>query len=426
MSNKNKGTNTQATSARKEFEALSVANVEEVVTKITPELPKRGLVSFGIAGAGNGGCQVAQKAFLEKGFDAIAFNTSLKDMLNVTAPIPKIVIGDERGVGKDREVAIEYIYSNHKKITSRDEVANFIKNNEVIAVINTAGGGSGSGMGFPLLNVLMAKAKELGILSSRRFILIHILPQLKEGYLSQKNTMSYFSDIPKGFMVPMMSYDNEAYSHLSPAEVLEKVNEDIVKDLCVLRGDYVKQTPYESVDEEDLFRVYEAPGRIVVLRAENIKEKDIDKEAISDMLIKNHYNDATTEIQKDGIVKYSAVIANLNDKMASKFNIYSPVSDLINTSNIKSFPHVYRPKAEEENSVFVILSGLSRPTDRAAKIAEVIAEIEAEEASKSTDDGFDAIIQRAAGIENNSTERVTVQEIDDVEAMFSRLRRGKN
>ena len=424
MKENNKGT--KAELARKEFEALSVANTEEVVTKITPQLPKRGLVSFGIAGAGNGGCQVAQKAFLEKGFDAIAFNTSLKDMLNVTAPIPKIVIGDERGVGKDREVAIEYIYSKHKQITSREEVVNFINNNEVIAVINTAGGGSGSGMGFPLLNVLMAKAKELGVLSSRRFILIHILPQLKEGYLSQKNTMSYFSDIPKGFIVPIMSYDNEAYSQLSPAEVLEKVNEDIVKDLCVLRGDYINQTPYESVDEEDLFRVYEAPGRIIVLRAENIKEKDIDKETISEMLIKNHYGDASTEIQKDGIVKYSAVIANLNDRMASKFNIYSPVSDLINTSNIKSFPHVYRPKSEEENSVYVILSGLSRPTDRAAKIADVIAEIEAEEASKSTDDGFDAIIQKAAGVESNGTERVTVQEVDDVEAMFSRLRRNKN
>lgn len=410
----------------KEFESIVVSNqkeMENTIEEIKAAI-KRGLVSFGVAGVGNGGCQIAQKAYLEAEFDAIAFNTSLKDMLNVTAPIPRIVIGDERGVGKDREVAIEYIYENHKNITDKKEVIEFIQNNEVIAVINTAGGGSGSGMGFPLLNVLMIKAKELNLLSSRRFILIHVLPQLKEGYISQKNTMDYFSDIPKGFIVPIMSYDNEQYSELAPAEVLERVNSDVVADLCVLRGDYIKQTPYESVDEEDLFRIYEAPGRIIVLRADNIKEKDLDKETISQILIKNHFKSATTEIQKDGIVKYSAVIANLNDKMASQFDVYSsPVTDLINTVNIKPFPHVYRPKADEPNSVYIILSGLSRPTDRVSKIADVIAEIEEEEANKVTDDGFDAIIQKAAGSEG--TGRVTQQAFDDVDAMFSRLRRNK-
>lgn len=408
----------------KDFQSVVVSNEIEALSAVKEkEKQKRGLVSLGVAGVGNGGCQIAQKAFVEEEFDALAFNTSLKDMLNVTAPIPRIVIGDERGVGKDRDVAIEYIFENHKTITDKKSVVDFLQNNEVIVVVNTAGGGSGSGMGFPLLNVLMVKAKELGLLSSRRFILMHVLPQLKEGYISQKNTMDYFSDIPKGFIVPIMSYDNDRYSGLAPAEVLERVNSDVVADLCVLRGDYIKQTPYESVDEEDLFRVYEAPGRILVLRAENIKEKDIDKETIAQILIKNHFKSAATEIQKDGIVKYSAVIANLNDKMASQFDVYSPVTDLINTSNIKSFPHVYKPKAEESNSVYIILSGLSRPTDRVSKIADVIAEIEEEEAKKITDDGFDAIIQKAAGAEG--TERVTEQAVDDVDAMFSRLRRNK-
>lgn len=409
---------------QKNFQSMLVSNDKEALNVVKEEeKEKRGLVSLGIAGVGNGGCQIAQKAFLEAEFDALAFNTSMKDMLNVTAPIPRIVIGDERGVGKDRDVAIEYIYQNHKKITDKKEVVDFIKNNEVIVVVNTSGGGSGSGMGFPLLNVLMVKARELGLLSSKRFILMHTLPQLKEGYISQKNTMDYFSDIPKGFIVPIMSYDNDQYAGLSPAEVLERVNSDVVADLCVLRGDYIKQTPYESVDEEDLFRIYEAPGRIIVLRAENIKEKDIDKETIAQILIKNHFKSAATEIQKDGIVKYAAVVANLNDRMAPQFDVYSPVSDLINTVNIKSFPHVYKPKTDEPNSVYIILSGLSRPTDRVSKIADVIAEIEEEEAKKATDDGFDAIIQKASGTEN--TARVGVQEVDDVDAMFSRLRRNK-
>lgn len=406
----------------KEFTEISVSSKQEVIEEVVKK-EKIGLFSLGVAGVGNGGCQIAQKAYIEKEFDAIAFNTSIQDMRNVTPLIPRIVIGDERGVGKDRDVAIEYIYTQHKEITDKEEVVKFLMSNEVIVVINTAGGGSGSGMGFPLLNVLMVKAKALGILSSRRFILAHVLPQEREGYLSQKNTMGYFSDIPKDFIVPFLSYDNEQYSGLAPSEVLERVNQDVVNDLCVLRGDYIKQTPYESVDEQDLFRIYEAPGRILVLSAQNIKEKDIDKRGISEILINNHYSHAATEIQKDGIIKYSAVIANLNDKMASQFDVYSPISDLINTSNIKSFPHVYKPATDEPNSVFVILSGLSRPTDRVVKIAERIAELEAEEANKITDDGFDEIIQKASS--SYTPERVNTEHIDDVEAMFSKLRKNK-
>lgn len=427
MSNKNNKSNNTGNGANNkipaQFQELVVAKQEETVPTVIKEVP--GIVTLGIAGAGNGGCQIAQKAYLEKQFDAVAFNTSLKDMLNVTAPIPKIVIGDERGVGKDRDVALDYIYKNYKQITDRTEVIDFIKNNEVIVVINTAGGGSGSGMGFPLLNVLMAKAKELGLLSSRRFILVHILPQLREGKLSQENTMSYFADIPKGFSVPFMSYDNERYAGLSPSETLEKVNRDIVEDLCVLRGDYIKQTPYESVDEEDLFRVLEAPGRLIVLRANNIKEKDVDKQSISEILISNHLNNnATTEIQKDGIVQYAAVISNLNDKMAVSFDVYSPVPDLINTSNIKSFPHIYKPSPEEPNSVFVILSGLSRPTDRVAKIAERIAELEEEESKKVVDDGFDKLLNKLTSGNQPTQSRTKVEDVDDVEAMFSRLRKA--
>lgn len=383
---------------------------------------RHGLVRVGVAGAGNAGCQTAQKAHLEKGFDAITFNTSTNDLKNVTADIPKIIVGNERGAGKDREVAIEYIYENHKAITERPEVKEFIESNEVLVFVSSTGGGSGSGMAYALMTIFRAYAKRAGILAKKRFLLVHILPQNKEGYLSLTNTVAYFQDIPEDNKVPFMSYDNNKYAaEFSPSEILSKVNQDIVDDLCVLRGDYIKSTPYESIDEEDLFRVLENQGRILIMKAEDIKDKDLDTNSITAMVVNNHMKKSSaTEIQYDGRVAPSAVIANLSDKMAKQFDVYSPVNDFLRCVDIKTFPHIYRPQHGEANSVYLILSGLSKPTDRVKKMMERISEIEVQTAAVPDDDGFYELF----GGTERAVSRAKTDEIeDDVDAMFGRLRK---
>lgn len=398
-----------------EVNANTIADVRNVINTL-------GIVRMGVAGAGNAGCQTAQEAHIRKGFDALTFNTSTKDLKNITADIPKIIVGNERGAGKDREVAIEYIFQNHKQITDRKEVQEFIENNEVIVIVSSTGGGSGSGMAYALLTIMRTYAKQKGILEKKRFLLVHILPQTKESYLSLTNTTAYFSDIPEDFKIPFMSYDNNKYAHLTPSEILSRVNSDIVDDLCVLRGDYIRQTPYESIDEEDLFRILEAPGRIMVMKAEDIKDKDLDEQSISQMLVHNYRkNSSATEIQYDGKISATAVITNLNDKLAKSFNAYEAVNEFVRSSNTIPFPHVYKPQAGEANSVYVILSGLSRPTDRLKKIIERISEIELENASVPDDDGFYELLGSRNG---SGVERTRVTEVeDDVEAMFGRLRR---
>ena len=412
----------------KNVQIEKVKGIEEMIglnlnpTQHNYNVLRQGLVQVGVVGAGNAGCQTAQKAHLEKGFDAITFNTSVKDLKNVTADIPKIIVGNERGAGKDREVAIEYIYENHKKITDRPEVKDFIERNEVIVFVSSTGGGSGSGMAYALMTIFRAFAKKLDVLAKKRFLLVHILPQNKEGYLSLTNTAAYFKDIPEDNKVPFMSYDNNKYaSEFAPSEVLSKVNQDIVDDLCVLRGDYIRSTPFESIDEEDLFRVLENPGRILIMKAEDIKDKDLDDKTIYDILVNNHLkNSAATEIQYDGKVAPSAVIANLPDKMAKQFNVYAPVNDFLRCVDIKTFPHIYKPQHGEANSVYLILSGLSRPTDRVKKIMERISEIEMEQAALQQDDGFYDLL----GGDNSGVSRAKVDEVeDDLDAMFSRLRK---
>lgn len=405
--------------------ATNVIEVNSSMKQVSSLINSLGLIRVGVIGAGNAGCQTAQKAHIDKGFDAMAFNTSTKDLKNIVADIPKIIVGNERGAGKDRDVAIDFIYQNHKQITEREEVQNFINNNELIVVVSSTGGGSGSGMAFALMTIMRAYAKQKNLLRSKRFLMIHILPQNQESYLSLVNTTDYFKDIPDDNKVPFMSYDNNKYADLTPSTILSKVNQDIVDDLCVLRGDYIKSTPYESIDEEDLFRILEAPGRIMVLRAEDIKEKDLDESPIYDMLVTNHLrHSSATEIQNDGIIASTAVITNLNDKLAKNFNIYSPMSEFVGSSDSRPFPHVYKPQQGEANSVYIILSGLSRPTDRIKKIIERMSEIELETSKISKDDGFYELLNSTPASETPA--RISLEDTaDDVEAMFGRIKKKR-
>lgn len=380
------------------------------------------LLKVGFCGAGNTGCQIAQLAHVEKGFPVICINTSQKDMMNVVADVPKIILGEEKGAGKDRDVSIDYIYENHKEITSQEEVISFLMDNDLIVVGSSTGGGSGSGIANALVTIFRAYLKQQGVLEKKRFLLMHVLPQNKEGYFSQTNTRDYFKDIPTDSVVPFVSYDNNKYSNLIPKEVFDKVNHDVVNDLCILRGDIILPTPFESIDEEDLFRVLEFPGRVFIMSAENIKEKDLDKTSIEQMLIDKHLNNsASTEIQHDGNVGAVAVIANLNDKLLKTFDVYNPLTDFIGGSDCRPFPHIYSPKESEPNSVYLIFSGMSRITDRFAQVIDRISELEQE---PKKNDGFDSLL---AGSDAPITrQKITeTDEINDIDAMFNRIRRNK-
>lgn len=383
-----------------------------------------GLVKVGFCGAGNTGCQIAQLAHVEKDFPVICINTSQKDMVNITADVTKIILGEEKGAGKDRDVSIDYIYENHKEITSQPEVVTFLMQNDIIVVGSSTGGGSGSGIAMALATIFRAYLKEQKVLDKKRILVVHVLPQNKEGYFSQTNTRDYFKDIPANSVVPFVSYDNNKYSNLSPKEVFERVNRDVVHDLCILRGDYVVPTPFESIDEEDLFRVLEIPGRVFFMSAENIKEKDLDNKSIEEMLIENHLrNSSSTEIQHDGNVGSVAVIANLNDKLLKTFDVYNPLPEFIGANDCRPFPHIYTPKEGEANSVYLIFSGMSRITDRFSQVVERISELEFEQKMKK-DDGFESLLSGSSA----QITRQTISETDDVndiDAMFSRIRRHK-
>lgn len=329
------------------------------------------MLKVAIVGIGNAGNQVAELAKKTKGIEGIAINSSEKDISTVSA-VKAIVIGDEKGAGKDRNIAKEFIQKSARKLLSEPEFTDVIVNNEVIFVVSSTGGGTGSGMAPVLTDVLTR------VYPTKRFILVGILPPIKESIAAQQNTIEYLKEM-RNFNPTYMLYDNNTRADLPTSEMMLAINRQIIEDICVIRGDYQHATPYNSIDEKDMLKIVETEGRLVIASVHNLKEKDIDEKSIEDRLIENLRTNTHTELERDQIIKRLGLIVNLNDKLLKSLDTNLPKLKEIIGEPVEGFEHIYVNNDDsQENLVLTLLSGLSVPDDRIEKIIQRIDEATAQ------------------------------------------------
>jgi chorismate mutase len=328
------------------------------------------MIRLGLIGCGNAGGQIADLAKERKDIPGIVINTSEKDIDNIKN-ITTFKVGDNRGAGKSRKRAKDFVKQMIKQLLNQDKFKNHIDDNDVIAVLASTGGGTGSGISVMLTDLLSVMYPD------KRFILVHVLPSLKESLASQQNTIEYLQEM-NNINVTYMSYDNGRKDHLSTNVMLKNMNEEIVEDLAVIRGDYLISTPFTSIDEQDLTRILEVPGRLMVHRVYDIKEKDVENQDIEQLLLDTIVNNEyMTELQPDRKVKKMGVVENLTDKLANKVDSnLDRFKDEIGHP-IEGFEHmaIIKPGTNYKNRLIVMSSGLSLPENRIEKINERIQEI---------------------------------------------------
>ena len=360
------------------------------------------MIRLGLIGIGNCGNQVVSLAKETKDIPGIAINTSDKDLENVKN-LTVFKIGSSKGAGKSRDKAKAYVKQMMKQLLSQEKFKSHIDENDVVAVVASTGGGTGSGISVMLTHLLSTMYVD------KRFILVHVLPSLKESLAAQQNTIEYLKEM-NNFNATYMSYDNGCKDGLPSNVMMKQMNEEIVEDLSVIRGDYLLSTPFTSIDEEDLTKILEVPGRLVVHRVYDIKEKDIDKVGIEDILIQK-LTDTTysTELHNDDRVMKMGVILNVTEKLSNKIDTnFTEFKNQIGNP-IEGFEHIaiIEPSMNLKNRAIVISSGLSLPEDRIEKINERIQEILDEiEKQKQVNSILDTIetdkIKGLRGIRNDS------------------------
>lgn len=345
----------------------------------------------GIIGIGNAGSQVASLA-LSEGMDAVVINSSENDLSTIPDTVIKFPLGDLKGAGKNREEAKRFLKDSIRKILEKSEFIDFMDNKDVIFVISSTGGGTGSGIS-PILTQILKKS-----FPDTYVILVGILPTLDEAYSTQINTLEYTQELYKKLDNPTyMFYDNDRMKDLPSHLMMEEINKAIVNDIKVLQGSYNFTTKYSSIDEKDMSMIISTSGRIVVASYTNIKEKDLDKMSIDEKLIQLLKTGAHAELQLDRVIKRSGVIANLNANMAQSFDDHLIELQKVIGAPVEEFSHLsINDEKVLPNNVYFVGAGLSPINDRIEKINERVAEIEAMQENDSTDDDvFSVDIEKA-------------------------------
>ena len=379
------------------------------------------MLEVGILGLGNTGNQVASLAKERLGIPVIAINSSEKDLETVPNNIPKKLITDKDGLssgaGKDRKLAKSYLKDSITNLLKDQEIIDMISPLDVVFIVSSTGGGTGSGTAPLLANIIEATFADTKV------IMVGVLPVNNEALSAHVNTLEYLNELYKVMEnQTYMLYDNDKCAGLPSYKLLEKVNNEIVKDIDVLRCTYNFTTKLDSIDDRDAKRLISFPGRIVVSRVEDFKEKDTDNMSIEDMLIDNIKKNCHVDAQRDKKIMASGIITNLSQTLTEEFDNNIPKVRDFTGDPIHAFNHIYvNDDRKMPNNVYLIMSGLTPVNDKINLISDRIEEIESRQKTLESEDalsavGLDALSSKIS--DNNKVSDATTVDLKDIFGKF--------
>ena len=287
----------------------------------------------------------------------------------------QIVFGDSAGSGKDRSIAKGFVKNNIKDLFREADFKSFMEEVDIVFVVNSTGGGTGSGMGPILTDILRGYyAKD----ENKVFINIGILPTLGESVGAQRNTIEYLkemSELGGSFML----FDNETRSNLATNKQMDIINMEIVNMISIIRGDMSHSSPYGMIDDKDMRKIVSMPGMIFMDVLTSIFEDTV-TEDIDQLMLKHIAQESCmTKVDNDKIVKRLGFIAYLTSELHERFNENLPAIREQFGEPIEDFKHfAENTESDKLNSVALIMSGLSIPDNRIRSMINRIEKVEEE------------------------------------------------
>ena len=351
------------------------------------------MLKVSLIGIGNCGNQIAALAKKQGGINVACINTSENDIATLPAEVQDdcYLVGDSQGSGKDRTEAKKFLKSSVMGLVADERFKAQVADSDAIFIVSSTGGGTGSGMAPLMASIIRQSFRNKDEEKSEKIvILVGVLPRLTEGLSTQVNTKGYMHEL---FDVledqKYMMYDNNKYAKESAPVIIQKINEEVVRDIKILQLAFNTPTPYDSIDEKDMKAILKTPGLIGMASAFNIKEKDLDEKTLEDLIIEQLKSNGHAELQRDGIVGNTGLIVSLSEKLNATFDTNIKAVRNFIGEPVEEFLHIAVNKDRDmPNNIMFIASGLSNPVDRLDKINERIDEInkkqEEQEKSKRT------------------------------------------
>ncbi len=337
---------------------------------------------------GNGGGQSGVKLH-ENGVETILINSSARDLDNTIVPagIRSFIIEDSndlgRGAGRNREIAKKLFsdWSQNKKLLANEFFERFVASKDIIFVVSSTAGGTGSGVS-PTLAYLLAKKYP-----NKVIILVAIMPRLSESINSQQNTIQYFNEVEtingSGVNIPYMPFDLEKLRDMDIQEAYAKIANDICDAVKIFRGDMTIQTPYGMIDERNMLTIATCPGMISVYTDSTVKMTDIENLGIQTMIANGMKKSSACDMQRDKISKYMGLFLEVDDaiedpvKKADYSNLFGVIGE-----PFEIFVN-YGITDKPTGKYGLVVSGQSMPYDRLKLCIDRVSEFEESQRQKS-------------------------------------------
>lgn len=372
------------------------------------------MLKIGVIGIGNTGNQIAALAMEQLKIPVLAINSSEKDLETIPEGVERKLISDSEGLsqgaGKNRALAKKYLKDSIMGFLSEEKIQKFILNLDVCFIVSSTGGGTGSGTAPMMASIISSTFRNVKV------ILTGILPVNSEALSAHVNTLEYMTELYTSLPnQTYMLYDNDSLASLPSYQIMEKVNEEVVKDMDVIRCAFNYTTRYDSIDEEDMKRLISFTGRIVVVRLEDMKEKDAEDKTIEQLLVDRLKDNCHVELQRDKKITASGVITNLNRNLSEQFDNHVPMVREFIGVPIHDFNHIYiNNERKMPNNVFMILAGLTPINDKIHKISDRIDEIQERQKRMEEENALNEIDMDVltGTIEKQDVKRSTATEVD--------------
>lgn len=306
--------------------------------------------------------------FILHAVNSTEFDMNFLDTTNV-----KIKILGGEGCGKSRVKSKKIFKESAKELIPA--VSTDMVDADIIIGVAGLGGGTGSGEIAMFLDILRNQFKIMDKDKARKriFMAIGVLPSLGEDLTAMANTIEAIKEIDS-IGIPYCLIDNDSVGSTSMKDVYEITNNAIAQDVRIIRGDYnaIPSDVNRNMDEQDCKRLFSTPGLLTINKISGIKETDLDKSSIDDLIIKSIRTSHNVQLEKDKIVGKIGVIVNLTESMLEKFDqsLLSVQKEIGMTPY--RFMHVNLVDSEDQTTIITILAGLSCPDSKLSEMSELI------------------------------------------------------
>jgi len=383
-------------------------------------LNERVKLKTSVVGVGFAGSYNAQAIHEKLSIPAFIINSSIKDLSEniIKKDIPSFVIGDEgRGAGSDRQKSKELFKVNRKElVTEVESFVRMITNSDIIFIIFSSAGGTGSGTGPDLVRYCRR------MYSTKTFIPIIIAPRKYDSALSQYNNLECINEID-ALGGPYVIGDLDVFSSDKENVAYEKMSEWIIEVVQKLSGMDMELSDAGMMDENETLILISAPGYLVEYTIE-VCSKSLENDDIQGLLNKRILSSPAMLIQRDKHVAWGGLIVNLPEDLDDPITT-GDVSKI--TSIIGEPKHLYKNfsvSKSTKGSVTLILSGMSLPHNRLSESKERVKEYLDAEAKSQRNISLAQDLAELngdkvqSGFGGFSMKKVNSKPVDDIDSLF--------